>query len=378
MSSNSSQRSRSSDLLASVFGRYWPTHLKNPFGLLARILKSGDRAALFTVWAFGLTLLAVPLDLILCWFERRRLRSNTLDRRQQPIIFICGPARSGTTITHQLLVGSLQVSYFSNLTAIFPRAPLTAYRLFRRWRSRPAVGTRSFYGKTSSMSGPNDADHIWNRWVDIDSTLSRTLLSATGGKRMAEFFRVFEQCEGQPIVCKNNKLLAFASDVDKHVENAWYICLNRDPLYLAQSLVIAASALIGDASAGYGLADATKHSDGTDEHDGANDSDSFDSIDPLSVAVDRVLYNQRLIEKQREAIGSDRFWVVDYEALCENPEQLVQRVATEILKIEISDNDIAARVPQLVNGNKIKLPQAEFDRLDAQLLSEIKKQTQKA
>lgn len=333
--------------LASIIGRYWPAHIKNPFGLIYRILTSGDRAALYTLMAFGLTILAIPLDIVMSFFERKRLENTS--PRKHPIIFICGPARSGTTITHQLLVGTLPLAYVSNLTAVFPRSPLTAYRWFKRFRTPPAVGTQSFYGKTASMSGPNDADHIWNRWVGLDEGLNRTVLTEEAGKSSAEFFRAFENCEQKPIVCKNNKLLAFASHIDKYVDNAWYICLSRDPVYLAQSQIIAATALVGDATAGYGLSDTSE--------DKVADND-----DAVNNSVNRVNYNRALIESQREKIG-ERFWVVNYEDVCDSPEQLVARVAKEILEIDLSDAELKERVPKLANGNRVKLPQAEFDRL---------------
>ncbi len=337
--------------------RYWPAHLKNPFGLLLRIVRSRDKAALFALWTFLLTLLAIPLDLIFYQYEKKRLKQTAT--RKHPVIFICGPARSGTTITHQLLVGSLPLSYFSNLITIFPQSPLTAYRLFRRWLSRPGVGTESFYGKTLSLSGPNDADPVWNRWVELDATFNRTRLSADNAQSMAEFFRAFETSEGQPIVCKNNKLLAFASTVNEHVENAWFICLSRDPVYLAQSLLIAARTLQGDASAGYGLAETgADHTQAPSAHDD-------ERSDAVAVAVERVRYNQHLIEKQRSAIGPDRFWVVGYEDVCDNPTELVQRVAREILNIELDEQQLQEKIPALRNGNRINLPQAEFDQIRA-------------
>jgi len=337
---------------AAMLGRYWPAHLGNPAGLLVRLIKSRNRAAFYTLWVFILTLLAVPFDLVMSWFEKKRIIQAKA--RSQPIIFICGPARSGTTITHQLMVGSLPVSYLSNLTAVFPRAPITAYRLFKRWRGSPNIGTESFYGKTATMSGPNDADHIWNRWVRPDATMYRTRLDESGGNAMSQFFRAFEELEGRPIVCKNNKLLAFATEVDQYVENAWYICLSRDPLYLAQSLIIAAETLQGDATAGYGL--------------GETKSPSCDpQQDAISVAIDRVRYNQRLIEQQRDSIGADRFWVVHYEDLCENPQRLIERVSTEILKLDADSSAVNRSLPSLKNGNRTKLPGPEFEKLKQRL-----------
>lgn len=339
--------------ISAKLARYWPAHLKNPFGLLWRIVRSGDRTALFALWTFVLTLLAIPLDLVFYQYEKKRLKQ--VAARKHPIIFICGPARSGTTITHQLLVGSLPVSYFSNLITIFPQSPLTAYSLFRRWLRRPAVGTESFYGKTQSLSGPNDADPVWNRWVELDSASNRTKLTADSADQMAEFFRAFEISEGRPIVCKNNKLLAFASVVNEHVENAWFICLTREPSYLAQSLLIAARTLQGDASAGYGLADTS------DNRDGEVDLKK----DPIAVAVERVHYNQRLIQDQQNRIGRDRFWIVNYEDVCENPTDLVNRVATEILQTDLDQQQLKANVPKLRNGNSVKLAQDEFDQIRA-------------
>ena len=50
----------------------------------------------------------------------------------EPVCFIVGPPRSGTTLLYELLVRCFYFSYFSNLAHRFYRTPVAATRIGRR------------------------------------------------------------------------------------------------------------------------------------------------------------------------------------------------------------------------------------------------------
>ena len=295
-----------------------------------------------------LGLAAAPLDRVLQFAEARRYRKAPAPRL--PLLFICGAPRSGTTLVEQVLIQHLPVAFINNLTAIFPRAPLTANRLFR-----PAVSRRStyhnFYGKTVGFSGPNDGLHLWDRWLGADRTRARTSLEPEEADAMRRFFGAMEQLFGKPILVKNNNLNACASLVAEVFDQAVFICMTREPLYLAQSLLRARLDIHGGEDVPYGLT-------------GSADSSSG-ALDAIEDVCRQALYHERLAREQQNRIGPRRFWIVRYETFCQNPSDLVEAVAVNVLGRQ--PRVTGARLPPFAVSNTVRIPPPRFAEIAATL-----------
>jgi hypothetical protein len=303
--------------LRSVLYRYVPAHVGNPFALARRMISSRNRAALFTLFSTLLGVLCMPLDLLLSLRERRLLASAAA-APARPVIFVCGPARSGTTLVFQVLCRHLDVSYLQNVTALFPRSPVTVSRLYRRLfglRRESSDSYLNYYGKTTGMSGPSEANHIWNRWVEPDATGFRTILSPAGARDAARFFAAFESIDRKAIVSKNNNMNVFADVIASALPNALIICLRRSPEFLAQSLIQARRDIHGSASHGYGVRDPAKVAD---------ESDTIASV------CQQVSFLERKALEMAASLGSERFWLVDYEDFCREPGKLVSEISARL------------------------------------------------
>ena len=288
--------------------RFVPAHFRDPLGLF----RSGDRAALFAMQQAALGIVLTPVDLLLLPLEHRRYRRAPAPRL--PLVFVCGPARSGTTLVAQVLMRNLPVAYFTNLTAVFPRSPLTAERLFGRLLPRRPPGYQSYYGKTRYWSGPSDALQLWDRWLGEDRTAIPEALAPPEQEAMRRFFGAFEAMTGRPLVAKNNSLNASAHLVAEVFPQARFLCLVRDRVALAASLLRARREIHGTDRVPYGLAQAQDR-----------------AADPLLDVCRQVLFHEALAAQQVERLGPERFRLVGYEAFCRDPLALVRRVGEEIL-----------------------------------------------
>lgn len=332
--------------------KYLPAHFHDPVGLALRLLKSRDPAACFAMASAAAGILCAPLDMLLTPFEQSCYRQQATT--QHPLLIVCGPPRSGTTLVYQTLVQHLPVAYFPNLTALFPRSPLTAMRLFGRLLRRPTAEYRSFYGKTRSLSGTNDALYLWDRWLGSDRTRPARQLTQNQRDQMRQFFAACRHVFDQPLVNKNNNLNVSAHLVAEAVEQVHFICLTRDRRELAQSLYRARCEIHGSPSVPYGLTAASVEQ----AHRAA--------IDPVQSVCDQVAFFDQVHQQQQQRLGEDRFWIVSYEDFCRRPGDLVQRVARKILhhpagvrgplpaafqrsqKKKVSD-DVAARIDALLD-----------------------------
>jgi hypothetical protein len=310
--------------------RYFPSHTSNPVGTLVRVLKSGDPAARAAVWRTLLGVAAAPVDLLLSTVEKSSYRRSSEPRL--PIVFVCGPARSGTSVTAQFLIRHFPVAYFSNVVELFPRAPLTASRLLTRSDSKPALELSSFYGKTRGLREPSDAMALWDRWFGADRDSVPKQLSAETLMSLRRFFAAWESSWRRPIVAKYNRLYLCADLIAPALPNAHFVCLERDPLYLAQSQLAARRLIVGDENRPYGTV--------TPEYQQLRRPGR-----PLEDACAYVAADRQVVARTRDHVGPERFWIVSYERFCEEPQTLLERLSTEVLGLPfdpVSDSERAA------------------------------------
>lgn len=317
-----------------------PSHFGDPMGLAGRLLRSGPDGR-FAMLVAGLTVLATPLDRALQKRERGLLGRASAPTR--PIVFVCGPPRSGTTVVAQALLSALDVSYITNLTAVFPRSPITASRMFRVRPAPDRVNLRSHYGRTTGFHGPNDGLHLWDRWLGSERTVVHQSIDGEPARKMVRFFGAYESWSQRPLVTKNNALNAHAAIVAEHLPTAHFLCLERDPVFLAQSLLLARTYIHGDRRVPYGLDVGTGQT----------------AADPVEAACEQVRYHQRLAEQQRRSLGS-RFEFVSYEAFCRDPAELIHHVARDVLGLPV----FSTRIPEPLEPSQARrLPDREFRQI---------------
>lgn len=340
--------------LKSILSPYVPTHVGNPLQLARRMIASGNRAALFTLFSTALGILCIPLDKLLTLRERRFI-ARAAELPSHPAVFVCGPARSGTTLVFQVLCRHLDVSYLQNVTALFPRSPIVATRIYRRLFGLARGGSgdyRNYYGKTSGNGGPSEANHIWNRWVQPDATGFRTVLSAKDAGEAARFFSAFGEIDGKAVVSKNNNMNVFADVIAASIPNSLIICLRRDPQFLAQSLLQARRDIHGSVSQGYGVRDVRG---------------DVEVRDPISSVCSQVVYLDRKARELQSSIGEDRFWIIDYEEFCRAPDRLVCAVSRRLAIPTLTSDAESAIAPIAIHN--VAQDQAELERIRLALRS---------
>lgn len=338
------------DARPSFWRRLIPANFRDPVGLARRILRSRDRAAYFAVASTALAAVVTPLDqLLAATVEKTHLRDQAPAR---PVILVTGAPRSGTTVLSQALIHHLPVAYFNNLTALFPRAPITANKLFGRLLPKPAGKLHSFYGRTSGFASENDGLHLWDRWLGPDRYAVPERLDERTAADLRRFFAAYERAFGRPVLNKNNALATGAVAIADALPTARFIFIRRDPVFAVQSILGARETIQGTRAAPYGVTDPARRQRVTS---------------PIEDVCAQVLYHERRMEEERRIIGDERFWVVDYEQFCLEPHAIVVRVAREILGVDVDVDALRAALPPLRNTNRSKLPAAELDEIERTL-----------
>lgn len=324
-------------------------NFRDPWGLLVRMLRSGSPAARAALFRAGVEIPLRPVDYLLAGRERRLIDEAPLGRLPQ--LLIVGAPRSGTTMAYQLIAGLLPVTYFSNFSSLFPRAPLAASKMVRRWIRRP-TDVHSYYGQTAGWMAPNDGFHIWSQWLGEDRYHAPNSLTLEQKQGMRKFLDAWEMVFGQPLVNKNNRNTDALVLLAETLPRAHFLVIERDPVYVAQSLVIARQQVQGS----------KRHAWGLDSRDVAASDDPLGYVDEVCRQVFRIDEN---LKAQLTALPRERFTCLKYEQLCERPEESLQQVG-EILGV-CPQLERMQQLEPLAAANQKRLDDAEFRRIESQI-----------
>lgn len=337
--------------MTSTYGNF-----ADPAGLLRRMILSGKRPAYDALAFAALQIAVAPLDLACASREARRLDRATAPDR--PIILIVGLPRSGTTVIYQALAAALDVTYFSNFSALFPRAPLTAATLFGATPRRRAARLDSFYGNTSGLRGANDGFHVWNRWLGADRYDIAHDLSAEAVADMRRFFGAWTSAFGKPFLNKNNRNSLGVDILARALPTSVFVVVERTPLFVAQSLLEARRRIQGADDIGWGL--------------GAHEDSVRTAPDLFHSVARQVVTTRRALSDHLSRIEADRVHHIGYEAFCAAPRKGITDVVDWLA--HRSPGAVAMRpdaedgLPdQLPAGNSPRLPPEAFARLQQAL-----------
>ena len=186
---------------------------------------------------FGLSLLS---PVIRIW-ERRKIKEyGEMPLRYQPI-FIIGAPRTGSTILYQTLTNKLDVLYIDNLTCKLHKNLFFGFWLSNKlFKQRAHNCFKSRFGDTHEygLHAPSECGGFWYRWLPRDrhfidySDINDRMISEIRSE-ITSVINYF----GKPLVFNNNNAGMRIRLLKQCFPDAKYIVANRDPLYVAQSLL---------------------------------------------------------------------------------------------------------------------------------------------
>jgi hypothetical protein len=258
-----------------------------------------------------------------------------LDPPEYPIIFIVGVARCGSTLLLQYMAESGLFSYPSNIISRFYKAPYLGAiihkifidfdknnEIFGKNRDKQYV---SELGKTIGAESPNEFWYFWRRYfkygeiqklynshlklINIDS-FRKELLS------IAEVFK-------KPLVLKGMIANCNISFLAKNIPNSYFIFIERDIAFNAQSLLLARKEFYGDEKQWYSFK--------------PEEYNLLKNESPINQVVGQVYYTNLAIKNELGKIYEDRFIKLSYEKFCESPSSVITEMS-ELLKINYSEH----------------------------------------
>jgi len=328
--------------------RKFYSNFKDPLGLVSRLLRQGGTVGRHLIAREAITQFVKPLDYCLKPIERSLLAHDY--ESNFPLLLIVGPPRSGTSLVHQVLASCLDVGYFTNFNAMFRRSPLSAAKFFQKRFEPGAITGENLYGNTSGFSGVNDAFHIWNRYLGIERYDAMSSLDSSTAREMCQFFKAWTSITTKPLLNKNNRNLACTTLLAELLPKALFIGVRRNPLYVAQSLLQARQWVQGNRKTGWGL--------------NSIDASTLEGeIGDIEAVCLQVAANEKLFDRQKEAVGSSRWTDVSYEAFCEAPQSVVRKVSLLHPSIKLRSAQRIDTLKPFVNTNQDRIATEEINQI---------------
>jgi hypothetical protein len=235
------------------------------------------------------------------------------------MVLIVGPPRSGTTILYQLLASLTEASYVSNAMNLFPRSIVTLRRSFALDQRR-YTGSKSKYGETAGWAGPSEGGRFWREFSPL-AMLEDPVLKAG---MAASFERGRGRCDVTVA-----KYLPFAFELEdwgRLFPDVTVLAVQRAIPAIALSIEKMRKAHYGTINRWMSVAPP-----------GVVRAASEMTREEAEIGIlTQVVQTAAAINGAKDSLGTDRFFEVSYEALLENPGQVVRGI-TDRLGIRVSD-----------------------------------------
>ena len=327
------------------------SNFRDPFGLIWRMLRSGDRAAYAVLLRRGLAYGVLPLDWALQSRERRLLQSVDTEATGQPLVLIVGPPRSGSTLLYQTLSRYANVSYFTNWTVQFSRSPISATRMVQGRQLRSKRDFRNYYGQTAGLKSPNDGFEIWNRWFGSDRYRTRELLDSEAVADMRRFFAAWTQQFNRPFLNKNNRNTDCVNLLSEVLPQAHFLVIRRDPLFIAQSLLEARQQIQGSKDKAWGLASTQQH------------AEADEPLGYIDDVCDQLIAIENRLREHSKALDPKRLVEVTYEEFCRDPSKTLFRICDNVPGLCIEESLVAQELTPFTVSSTMRLSAEEQQRI---------------
>jgi hypothetical protein len=253
-----------------------------------------------------------------------------------PHIFVFGLPRSGTTLTHQVLIWGLDVGYVSNVLARFWLAPhagaVISDAVLGGIRDDSFV---SDYGKSVMPAGGHEFAYFWQHWLGIEQV--EDLLDFSGRGEGADWdgaaaaIKRIQAVFDKPLVFKTNYAAQFLPAFASHFPMPLFVHVTRDPLDVALSILEARRRYYDDASEWWSTY--------------PPEYGVLAGRPPADQIAGQVVGLRRAYERQIAKAPLELTVTVDYLELCASPREALDRIRKRCQAVHGTAPDLLHPLP---------------------------------
>jgi hypothetical protein len=299
--------------------------------------------------------------------ESKIQRRFSEDSSEVNPVFIVGLPRSGTTLLYQLLLNYFDWVYLPRSMRFCYRFPVTAYKLQRLLLPEPKgfeyqsdYGAFAFHDILAQPWRPSEGHQIWQRWFPEKPThYHEGDLSPEAIDDMRSMIAGLMAVSGKPFLNKNPRHSLRLRSLSQAFPKALFIVLQRESLYVAQSLYRARIRI-------------RPKPDPNDDWWGARPREYMylKDADPMRQAVGQTKAIEHELKTQLQSLPN-RYIELDYQQMCRNPAQVLHDVQRVCFEHGISLRRTRPDDPMIfsLQDERKGISEAEFDQLQQLLAS---------
>ena len=209
--------------------KIWTTCVVRLIGDLMSVTSKSIRKIGRSVRGFDLGILRMIEGLLV-----RGYREEEID---MPLLAVCGPPRSGHTLTHQVITQGLNVFTLDNLQGIFYRTPLIGY-LLSRVICKPYVSDyHSKGGYIKGWNGPHEGTFMWEYWCDMSGEEHLPMPDLARVQKFKRLVNKLYNLDGRPFCDQTLSLAVYFDQLQTIFPRNLIIRVRRDLLSNAVSIV---------------------------------------------------------------------------------------------------------------------------------------------
>ncbi len=254
-------------------------------------------------------------------------------------VFIVGAPRTGSTLLYQLLINSMEFSYISNIMALFPNKIRFLATITYKFRKKDFRLKRSNHGYVSGLFSPNEAGAIQRKWFENPPDTKEDM------EKIRNTIIKISEIFNAPFLSKNMLNSVRMKNIYRIFPEVRFIFLKRNPIYTAQSLILARRKYCGDDAAWWSV-----KPPGWEKVRAKN---------PYYQVLWQIKETENVIVDFFEKNSLDNYICITYEDLCCNTKTSLKKIADK-LNLNTRHNMM---IPELRIQEKRKLKDHEWENL---------------
>lgn len=279
---------------------------------------------------------------------------SSLPESHQPV-FIIGAPRTGSTILYQLITNYLDVIYMDNLCHIFYRNPFFGF-----WLSNILFGNKShnsfksIHGETYGLHSPSEFWKFWYRWLPRDKKyIAKGQISSCSLEEIKRnLFSIINKYD-KPLIFKNLYMSLRLGMISEIAPNAKFIFIKRDPLFVAQSLILGREKVNKNLNDWWGIR--------------PKNIDKLRELPLAEQVVKQIFYIEKQIYEDSKYFSENNFITIRYEELCNKSIYIINKIR-EFIPVKFKKN---------VSVKNIKIKYSRDKNIKDRNFKEIENEVQK-
>jgi hypothetical protein len=293
----------------------------------------------------------VKYDPILPLIRNILLTDGKYAIEQYPPIFIIGAPRTGSTYLFQVLASYFQFAYLTNFSSIFFKTPSLAIYINKLLGIHNCVKKTSEYGFTPGVFSPSEGGPVFNYWFgpvnQSGNFKNRAKIAQTEVHAISSIMEA-------PFLAKNLNNSMRLPLIIRTFPNACFIQIKRNPLYVAQSLILARRRLFGDQSKWFGPA--------------PPEIKDLERMPPFEQVVMQIKLIEEHIDTDIAQLNIKRVIELDYEDLCGSKEKLMRKIAKDFSDFGVAlQSNTNNKLDTTTKSERKLLDDADFEHLQSLL-----------